>query len=76
MANTRRRTQRTTRTATRSAAARSGGAGAAVMESEEARLGRQRDWQNEFKYISGDLRQLLIVSTILFVLLFVVGFFL
>jgi hypothetical protein len=46
------------------------------MDAEEARMGRTIDWENEFKYITTDLRQLLIVSIILFVLLFVVGFFL
>ena len=34
------------------------------------------DWQKEMHYINKDLRDLLVISAILFVLLFVVGFFL
>jgi hypothetical protein len=76
MANTRRRTQRANRTAARTAIARQPGAAAATLESEDVRMGRTIDWQSENKYITTDLRQLLIVSIILFVLLFVVGFLL
>lgn len=74
MANARRRTQRANRSAARSTLARP--AGVAIIETEEARLGRTIDWQNEFKYIREDLRHLLVVTIILFVLLFAVGFFL
>jgi hypothetical protein len=78
MANARRRTQRASRTGTRSTTTRSAGSGAlaATMEAEEVRAGRRVDWQNEFVYINKDLRQLFVVTIILFVLLFVVGFFL
>jgi hypothetical protein len=78
MANARRRTQRATRTSTRSSTSRPTGTGvlAGTLEAEEARMGRTVDWQNEFRYISADLRQLLIVSVILFVLLIAAGFFL
>ncbi|MCC6453419.1 MAG: hypothetical protein IT328_00605 [Caldilineaceae bacterium] len=78
MANARRRTQRASRTGTRSTTTRSAGSGAsaATMEAEEVRAGRRVDWANEFVYINKDLRQLFIVTIILFVLLFVVGFFL
>lgn len=74
MANARRRTQRASRSTTRNTAART--AAPAALESEEARLGRRVDWQNEFVYIRKDLRQLLIVTAVLFVLLFAVGYFL
>jgi hypothetical protein len=74
MANARRRTQRTNRTSTRSSVAAS--SMAAALESEEIRTTRIVNWQSELKYINQDLRDLLIISTILFVLLFAVGFFL
>jgi hypothetical protein len=78
MANARRRTQRTSRTGTRSTTTRSAGTGAlaATMEAEEVRAGRRVDWQKEFVYINKDLRQLFIVTAILFVLLIGGGFFL
>jgi hypothetical protein len=77
MANARRRTQRTNRTVTRMAARSEGATSAAVaVESEEVRAGKMLDWQNEMKYINHDLRELLIISVSLFVLLFIVGFFL
>lgn len=75
MANARRRTQRTSRTAARVAARHNPAAGAAPV-AEELRTGGTIDWQNEMKYINKDLRQLLIISASLFVLLFVAGFFL
>ena len=74
MANARRRTQRTNRTSTRSSVATS--SMAAALESEEIRNTRIVNWQSELRYINQDLRDLLIISTILFVLLFAVGFFL
>lgn len=73
MANARRRTQRTSRTATRMAA-RSGGA-AAVSDVESSPISMV-DWQKEMHYINKDLRELLIITVLLFVLLFAVGFFL
>lgn len=77
MGNARRRTQRTnSRAAARTAIARSSAAGVAVFEGEDTRAGRTIDWENEFKYVTTDLRHLLVVSIILFALLFVVGFFL
>lgn len=48
----------------------------ATLESEEIHASRMVDWQKEMKYINKDLRELMIVTSILFVLLFVVGFFL
>jgi hypothetical protein len=74
MASARRRTQRTNRTSTRSSVAAS--PMAAALESEEIRNTRIVNWQSELKYINQDLRDLLIISTILFVLLFAVGFML
>lgn len=77
MANVRRRTQRANRTSSsRSTGTRPTGTGvqAGTLDSEEARMGRKVDWQNEFVYINKDLRQLFTVTAILFVLLFVVGF--
>lgn len=77
MGNARRRTQRTNnRAAARTAIARSSAASATTMDSEEVRMGRTIDWENEFKYVTTDLRHLLVVSIILFALLFTVGFFL
>ena len=73
MANARRRTQRPSRTAAR-VAARNTGEGA--LESSEMRGATMVDWQKEMHYINKDLRDLLVISAILFVLLFVVGFFL
>jgi hypothetical protein len=71
MANARRRTQRpTTRSTTRSTVARSTG----TASSDGDRVSKAIDWETQYKYITGDLRQLLIVSIIIFVLLFVVGF--
>jgi hypothetical protein len=74
MANARRRTQRTNRTAAR-AAARNAGPAAAV-EAAEARTSAMIDWQKEMQYINKDLRELLIITVSLFALLFIVGFFL
>lgn len=78
MANARRRTQRGSRTAARNMANASAAAGPmiATLESEEIHASRMVDWQKEMKYINKDLRELMIVTSILFVLLFVVGFFL
>ena len=73
MANARRRTQRPNRTATRVAAR---AAGVAMLENEESRASSMIDWQSEMKYINKDLRELLIITIVLFVLLFAVGFFL
>lgn len=78
MANARRRTQRTnTRSTTRSAIVRPTGTGtmAAVSENDGERISKAMDWQAEYKYVTSDLRQLVVVSAILFVLLYVVGFF-
>lgn len=87
MAAPKRRTQRSDRTTARIAARNAGtgmdvkttpaksGAAAAVAESDEARAGRMMDFQIEMKYINHDLRELLIISVILFALLFLVGFF-
>jgi hypothetical protein len=72
MTNARRRTQRPNRTATRVAAR---AAGVATLENEEPRAS-MIDWQSEMKYINKDLRELLIITVVLFVLLFVVGFLL
>ena len=78
MANARRRTQRGSRTAARNIANASATAGTmtATLEAEEIHASRLVDWQREMKYINKDLRELMIVSSILFVFLFVVGFFL
>jgi hypothetical protein len=51
------------------------GAATAVIDSEEARAGKMMTFQVEMKYIYHDLRELLIISACLFILLFVVGFF-
>jgi hypothetical protein len=75
MANARRRTQRPSRTATRMAA-RTGGGTSAPVETEGTRASNMIDWQKEMLYINKDLRELLIISVILFALLFLVGFFL
>ncbi len=78
MANARRRTQRiTTRSNTRSTMTRPTGTEArvAVFESDADRASKALDWQAQYKYVTSDLRQLLVVSVILFVLLFVAGFF-
>ena len=77
MANARRRTQRTT-TRNRSTSLRPAGTGTlatAPEVSEQERISRAMDWQGEYEYIKKDLRQLMLVSTILFVLLFAIGFF-
>jgi hypothetical protein len=55
-------------------AARSGGA-AAVSDVESSPISMV-DWQKEMHYINKDLRELLIITVLLFVLLFAVGFFL
>jgi hypothetical protein len=78
MANARRRTQRTT-TRNRSTSLRTAGMGTAATApevSEQERISRAMDWQGEYEYIKKDLRQLMLVSTFLFVLLFAIGFFL
>ena len=75
MANARRRTQRTTRTIARNMAG-AATAAATTVDADDARSSRTMNWQNELKYINHDLRYLLTISTILFVLLFVIGFFL
>jgi hypothetical protein len=46
-----------------------------VPEREEPRVSAV-DWQHEMHYINKDLRELLIITIILFALLFIVGFFL
>jgi hypothetical protein len=46
------------------------------VAAEEARSNRMADWAIEMKHINHDLRELLVISVILFVLLFAVGFFL
>ncbi len=74
MGNTRRRTQRPNRTGIRSTPGT--GSAATTLQSDEIRSARSMNWQSELKYINGDLRQLLIISTVIFVLLFAVGFFL
>lgn len=76
MANARRRTQRTSRTATRMATRTAGNGSPAVSDAGTPRSASLADWQQEMHYINKDLRDLLIVTVILFVLLFVVGFFL
>jgi hypothetical protein len=78
MGNPRRRTQRTNRSAVRQAARNvsSANAAAVAVESEEVRASKMRDWQIEMKHINHDLRELLIITVILFALLFAVGFFL
>lgn len=75
MANARRRTQRTNRTIARNMASAATTA-AAVPNSEEVRSSRTMNWQNELKYINQDLRYLMTISAILFILLFAIGFFL
>lgn len=75
MANARRRTQRPSRTTSR-VAARNAGPGALAMDAQETGLGKKVDWEHEMKYIKKDLRDLLIITIILFVLLFAVGIFL
>ena len=77
MANTRRRTQRTGRTTTRATSRNAGpGAVAAALDAEKAHSGNMANWQIEMKLIYKDLRELMIISVVLFVLLFGVGFFL
>lgn len=77
MANARRRTQRTSRTTSRIASRNAGtGAMAATFDADETRLGKTIDWEHEMKYIKKDLRELMIITVILFVLLFAVGIFL
>jgi hypothetical protein len=72
MANARRRTQRpTTRSNTRFTVASSTG----TASSDGERVSKAMDWEAQYKYVTSDLRQLLIVSIIIFALLFVVGFF-
>ena len=46
----------------------------ATLEAEEIHASRLVDWQREMKYINKDLRELMIVSSILFVFLFVARF--
>ncbi len=76
MANARRRTQRPSRTTTRMAARTSRPeAAASTLESERTHAGNVVNWQNEMRYIHKDLRDLAVVTAILFVMLFVVGFF-
>lgn len=75
MANARRRTQRSSRTTSR-VAARNAGPGALAIEGDENRLGKTVDWEHEMQYIKKDLRDLSIITVILFVLLFAVGIFL
>lgn len=77
MANTRRRTQRAGRTTAR-ATSRNAGPGAAVaaVDAEKAHSSNMANWQIEMKLIYKDLRELMIISVALFVLLFGVGFFL
>jgi hypothetical protein len=74
MGTARRRTQRTTSrtTATRS---RLLAPETPAAEAEEVRTARAVNWQTEYKYVFNDIRQLLIISAALFVMLFVVGFF-
>lgn len=72
MANARRRTQRTT---TRSNIRSTGTSSTGVPISDVERVSKAMDWQTQYKYVTGDLRQLLIVSIIIFALLFVAGFF-
>jgi hypothetical protein len=57
-------------------AARSTGLGSstATLESPETRVSSMVDWQKEMFYINKDLRELLIITIILFVLLFIAGF--
>ena len=72
MANARRRTQRPSRTTTRMAARATQ---PTVVDAHESRA-TAVDWQREMNYIHKDLRDILIISVILFALLFTVGFFL
>ena len=69
MGTARRRTQRTTSrtTATRSRLL--------APETPAAEADLAVNWQTEYKYVFNDIRQLLIISAALFVMLFVVGFF-
>lgn len=79
MANQQRRTRtRTTRYSTRRAAAqvRAEAEGAAILEAEGVRTGKDIDWATEYKYVYSDVRYLLIVTGALLVLLLVVGFLL
>jgi hypothetical protein len=51
-------------------------AAAVAADAEEMRGAREIDWASEYAYVFADIRQLLIVSGLLFAGLLVVGFFL
>ncbi len=72
MANARRRTQRTT---TRSNIRSTGASSTGAPISDGERVSKAMDWEAQYKYVTSDLRQLLIISVIIFVLLFAAGFF-
>ena len=74
MGTARRRTQRTT-TRTSTTRSRLLAPETAAAEVEEVRAARAVDWQTEYKYVINDIRQLFIISAVLFVMLFVVGIF-
>ncbi|HXF62461.1 MAG TPA: hypothetical protein VNK95_12650 [Caldilineaceae bacterium] len=72
MATTRRRSQRGSQ---RSTSVRVQPADAGARPAAEAKTTQEIDWQTEYAYIGKDLRQLAIVSTILFALLLIGGLF-
>ncbi len=81
MANQQGRTSRartrTTRTQSTQAAPRSASSSGATatVDPEELRAPKAVDWDAEYHYIIADLRQLLIISALLFAGLLVVGLF-